>query len=112
MNLSALNTRKEIICRLREILLLPSQAIDLNDTYKTCDFFLDDLAFDPPYTNMVGIVLYPDEATHFALFMEHLAATCRKRLELNSEGAGDYFGPLRSSSSDLLAIMLKNDTVE
>jgi|SRR5579859_1222763 len=106
MILKAVETRREIACRLRDVVSLPDASMDQSDSYDTCDFFRDDLAFDPPYESMVGLVIFLDEVEQFAAFMALLNEACtRSRL---GEPGEELIRNLQVASRELLRTMIGN----
>jgi len=108
MIVTAPETRNEITYRLRQIEASPTATIDQEDSFGTCEFFVDDLAFDAPYDAMVGIVLYGNELSLFCKFMALLDRLCE-----HCEPLPDETWPItefQKAASDLLKRMGRNDS--
>lgn len=109
MKLPSPQPRTEIKCRLEDILSSPTAGLDEDDTLKTCDFFLYDLAYQPPYDSMVGSVLYDNELTTFADFMSLANAACIGIQNTRKPLTASLVGRLHHAAGNLLKMMQTND---
>src|SRR5690606_1122766 len=109
MQIRAPETRREIACRLQEIISSPFGTVDETDSSGTCDFFQDDLAFDAPYEAMIGVVLNQDEVERLREVMNLLNHACERRGRVMHSAEGQELAELQKASAELLRIMRRND---
>ena len=108
MNISNTQPRVEIKARLEDIVFSDRAAVDEEDSENTCDFFMNDLAYVPPYDSMVGTCLYQEELEPFIEFMTTIARACRD-VRSASSLSHERVEDLKNKANALLRVMKSKD---
>lgn len=104
---SAPTARGEIILRLKELSGPIDPELRLSILQENCEFFLDDLAFDPPYEATVGVILRAAEVDQFASFMTSIVELCQNLKAIKSKGDDTIEAIKFDAASELAGRLLR-----